>query len=84
MLKTIIEPFRIKVVEPITISTEDERKIYLREAHFNTFLLDSEKVIIDLLTDSGTSAMSARSGEASWRGMNLMQVLKAGLKCVMP
>ena len=65
MPKTIIEPFRIKVVEPITLSTEVQRQGYLKDAHYNTFLLDSEKVIIDLLTDSGTSAMSAMQ----WAGI---------------
>ena len=76
MPKTIIEPFRIKVVEPITLSTEQQRQTYLKDAHYNTFLLDSEKVIIDLLTDSGTSAMSAQQ----WGGIMVGDESYAGAK----
>lgn len=66
--KTIIEPFRIKSVEPIEMSTEEQRKEYLKEGHNNLFLIESRKVIIDLLTDSGTSAMSAEQWAGIMRG----------------
>ena len=67
-VKTIIEPFKIKSVEPIHMSTEAEREQYLKAAHFNPFLLKSEQVIIDMLTDSGTSAMSSEQWAAMMRG----------------
>jgi tryptophanase len=64
-MNTIIEPFRIKMVEPIKLSTPREREAILRRAHFNVFQIPAEDVIIDLLTDSGTAAMSSEQ----WAGM---------------
>ena len=64
-MKNIIEPFKIKSVEPITFTSREERISYIKEAYYNPFLLKAESVIIDLLTDSGTSAMSSKQ----WAGI---------------
>jgi tyrosine phenol-lyase len=67
-MKTIIEPFRIKSVEPIRQTTPNEREGFLKAAGYNLFQIDAKNILIDLLTDSGTSAMSTEQWAAMMRG----------------
>lgn len=84
--KTIIEPFKIKSVEPIYMSTEEQRIENIKKAHYNPFLLNSNQVTIDLLTDSGTSAMSSEQwagmmrGDESYAGASSWQRLEYEIK----
>ncbi len=74
MIKTIIEPFKIKSVEPIYFNTREEREDILTKANYNAFTIDAKDVLIDLLTDSGTSAMSSNQ----WAGIMLGDESYAG------
>ena len=67
-IRTIIEPFRIKSVEPIRGTTRDERSRLIEASGYNLFLVASDAILIDLLTDSGTSAMSTEQWAAMMRG----------------
>ncbi len=67
-MKTIIEPFRIKSVEPLRQTTPEERETFLKRAGYNLFEIPARDILIDLLTDSGTSAMSTNQWAAMMRG----------------
>ena len=94
--KTTIEPFKIKSIEPISLCSEKERESFLKTAYYNTFKLNSEEVIIDFLTDSGTSAMSAKqwagimvgdesyAGSKSWHAMEDAVKDLTGMEYILP
>jgi len=89
-MKTIIEPFRIKSVQPIRMTTREERERCIKDAHYNLFSLHADDVIIDLLTDSGTASMSARQwgaimeGDESYAGSPSFYRFEAAVKNLMP
>ena len=66
--RTVIEPFVIKSIEPLKLTTREERKTTIRENHYNLFKVNAQDVLIDLLTDSGTGAMSSDQWSAIMRG----------------
>ena len=95
-MRTIIEPFRIKMTEPLKITTSEERVDALATAHHNVFLLDAEDCCIDLLTDSGTGAMSAQqwaammigdesyAGSRSWKNFERTVHEITGMEHILP
>jgi tryptophanase len=95
-MHTIIEPFRIKTTEPLKITTLEERETALAAAHHNVFLLDAEDCCIDLLTDSGTGAMSTEqwaammlgdesyAGSRSWKRFEASVREITGMKHILP
>ena len=87
-MRTIIEPFRIKMTEPIHMITRDKRVELLKNAHFNVFALDAENCCIDLLTDSGTGAMSTQQwaalmlGDESYAGSKSWKKFERAIKTI--
>ena len=89
-MKTIIEPFKIKSVEPLRMTSVAERAEILARAHYNLFAIRADDVLIDLLTDSGTAAMSAEQwaavmrGDESYAGSASFERFEAAVKRLMP
>ncbi|MBL8538624.1 MAG: tryptophanase [Hyphomonadaceae bacterium] len=89
-MKTIIEPFRIKSIEPIRMTTAAERRDIAARTHYNLFSVRAEDVLIDLLTDSGVTAMSAEQwaalmrGDESYAGSASFGRFEAAVKALMP
>ncbi len=87
-IRTIIEPFKIKSVEPIRWTTREERTSLLRQAYYNLFLLPAEDILIDLLSDSGTAAMSTKQwaammeGDESYAGSSSFERLKRSVQTI--
>lgn len=88
-MQTIIEPFRIKSVEPIYFNTKEERTVILEKAFYNPFQIPARDVLIDLLTDSGTSAMSSAQwaaimlGDESYAGSTSFFKFESAVKNIM-
>ncbi len=95
-MQTVIEPFRIKMTEAVPITTREQREQALEKAHHNVFLLRAQDITIDLLTDSGTGAMSAKqwaalmmgdesyAGSYSWQRFEEVVKRITGMKHVFP
>jgi len=87
-MRTIIEPFRIKMTEPLKITTREERERALAAAHHNVFLVDADDCCIDLLTDSGTGAMSTHQwaammlGDESYAGSRSWKRFEASVRAI--